>query len=73
MSMSNITFYNVKSIVITPTHFEAKNPANNNKSMELVMADKDGERHTIVVFGNLSGENTAPEISFAPTNVIKLP
>lgn len=72
MSIGTITFHNVKTIEITPYHFEHDNPAQNLKSMELVFTDEDGVRYTISAYGNLSGKNTVPEISFAPTKIIKL-
>lgn len=72
MSIGTITFHNVKTIEITPHHFEHANPSQNIKSMDLVFTDENGVRYTISAYGNLGGKNTIPEILFAPTKTIKL-
>lgn len=72
MSIGTITFHNVKTIEITPYHFEHTNPAQSLKSMDLVFTAENGARYTISAYGNLDGKNTMPEISFAPTKIIKL-
>lgn len=72
MSIGTITFHNIKTIEITPAHFEHAIPDQNIKSMDLVLTNEDGVQYTITVYGNLSGKNNMPEISFAPTKIYKL-
>ena len=72
MSIGSITFHNVKTIEITPIHFEHADPTQSIKSMDLVFTDENGVRYTISAYGDLGGKNTMPDISFAPTKIIKL-
>ena len=72
MSIGTITLHNVKTIEITPIHFEHADPAQSIKSMDLVFTDENRVRYTISAYGDLGGKNTMPEISFAPTKIIKL-
>lgn len=67
MSIGTLTFHNIKSIVVTPIHYEAKKPNSSIKSMELLITDDKNNQFTVTVYGDLSGKNTMPDISFAPT------
>ena len=55
MSVGTITFHNVKTIEITPHHFEHTNSSQSIKSMDLVFTDEDGVRYIISAYYHPSG------------------
>lgn len=73
MGMSDLTFYNIKTIEVTPEHFEHTDYKQNMKALELIFTAEDNSIHRIVIFGNLMGANTLPEMINKPAKVIKLP
>ena len=72
MALGTITFHNIKSIVVTPNHFESKNIHGNIKSMEFILTDDKDTQFAFTVYGDLSGKNTMPDISFAPTKTYQV-
>lgn len=72
MPLGTITFHNIKSIVVTPNHFDFKNAHGNIKAMEFILTDDKDNQFTFTVFGDLSGKNIMPDISFAPTKTYQV-
>lgn len=67
MSLTNVSFYNIKTVTIQPRKFPTALDGKGFQSMELTLKDNDGNEFSITVFGDSTGGNTMPEISFLPT------
>lgn len=67
MPMTTISFYNIETITIQPKKFPNVLDGQGLQTMEFTFKDEKGNEFSITAFGDTTGKNNMPEISFLPT------